>query len=59
MNTSLAQFMKVAVTAIAISALLFIVGYRMIDQETTGTTGYKGTIEGVTIPTVAVPSGAR
>jgi magnesium-transporting ATPase (P-type) len=59
MNTSLAQFMKIAVTAIAISALLFIVGYKMIDTETTGAGGYKTTIEGVTIPTTAIPSGTR
>ncbi|MDQ0255483.1 succinate dehydrogenase hydrophobic anchor subunit [Evansella vedderi] len=34
MNTSLAQFMKIAVTAIVIIALLFSVGYSMIDTKT-------------------------
>jgi hypothetical protein len=59
MNTSLATFMKLAVSVIVIAALLFIVGYKMVDTEITGAGGYKGTIEGPAIPTVAVPSGTR
>jgi len=59
MNGTLSTFMKLALTAIVIAALLFIVAYKMIDTEVTGAGGYKGTIEGVTIPTVAVPTGTR
>jgi len=51
--------MKLALTAIVIAALLFIVAYKMVDTEITGTGGYKGTIEGVVTPSTAVPSGTR
>lgn len=33
MNTSLSTFMKIAVTVIVISALLFSVGYQMVIDE--------------------------
>ncbi|WP_209124350.1 hypothetical protein [Alkalihalobacillus sp. BA299] len=33
MGTSLATFMKIAVTVIVISAILFSVGYQMIEDE--------------------------
>lgn len=33
MNTSLATFLKIAVTVVVISALLFSVGYQMIQNE--------------------------
>jgi hypothetical protein len=54
MNTSLATFMKLAVSVIVIAALLFIVGYKMVDSEITGTNGYKSTIEGPAMPTTGV-----
>jgi preprotein translocase subunit SecF len=53
MNNSLATFMKMAVSVIVIAALLFIVGYKMVDDEVTGTNGYKTTIEGLAQPTTA------
>jgi len=53
MNGTLSSFMKLALTAIVIAALLFIIAYKMVDTEVTGTGGYKGTIEGITIPTTA------
>ncbi len=34
MNTSLATFMKIAVTVTVIGALLFVVGYQMLEDET-------------------------
>jgi hypothetical protein len=46
--------MKMAVSVIVIAALLFIVGYKMVDTEITGTNGYKGTIEGPAMPTTGV-----
>jgi hypothetical protein len=53
MNTSLATFMKLAVSVIVIAALLFIVGYKMVDSEITGPSGYKSTIEGPSMPTTS------
>jgi len=35
MNTSLSTFLKIGVTVIVIAALLFSVGYSMIERETT------------------------
>lgn len=34
MNESLSQFMRIALTAIVIVALLFSVGYQMVDEKT-------------------------
>jgi hypothetical protein len=45
--------MKMAVSVIVIAALLFIVGYKMVDTEITGTNGYKSTIEGPVMPTTS------
>lgn len=59
MKKSLLEFMGVAAGVIIFTALIFIVGYKMVDSEVTGTNGYKSTIENVTIPTTAVPSGTR
>lgn len=59
MNTSIAQFMKIALTVVVIAGLLFAVGYKMVDTEVTGTGGYQKSIEGVNPPTTAVPSGTR
>lgn len=33
MNKTLATFMKIALTAVVISGLLFYVGYKMLDDE--------------------------
>jgi F0F1-type ATP synthase membrane subunit b/b' len=33
MNTTLTTFMKMAITVVVISALLFIVAYKMLDEE--------------------------
>jgi hypothetical protein len=49
-NTSIAKFMSIALTVVVISALLFLVGYRMVDTEVTGTGGYEEEITGVGIP---------
>ncbi len=35
MNQSLSTFLKIAVTVVVIAALLFVVGYQMIDDEIT------------------------
>jgi high-affinity Fe2+/Pb2+ permease len=35
MNTSLSTFLKIGVTVVVIAALLFSVGYKMIETETT------------------------
>ncbi|EAR66184.1 hypothetical protein B14911_10632 [Bacillus sp. NRRL B-14911] len=51
--------MKMALTVIVISALLFFVGYQMVDTEITGTGGYKSTIEGVEMPATSAPRTAR
>ncbi|EAR66185.1 hypothetical protein B14911_10637 [Bacillus sp. NRRL B-14911] len=59
MNASISQFMKMALTVIVISALLFFVGYKMVDSEITGAGGYKSTIEGVEMPTTGSPRAAR
>jgi hypothetical protein len=57
MNTSLATFMKTALTVIVIVALLFAVGYQMVENEiTNGTTGYKTSIESKNPPTTTAPS---
>ncbi|MFE7064179.1 hypothetical protein ACFVAD_18780 [Sutcliffiella sp. NPDC057660] len=42
MSTSLATFMKIALTVTVIVACLFMVGYKMIDDETDA---YKGIVE--------------
>lgn len=34
MNTSLAQFLKIGISVICISAFLFFIGYNMIGSET-------------------------
>ncbi|MFP7442552.1 MULTISPECIES: hypothetical protein [Bacillus] len=59
MNASISQFMKIALTVIVISALLFFVGYKMVDDEITGTGGYQKTIEGVEMPTTDAPRTTR
>ncbi|MFP7442551.1 MULTISPECIES: hypothetical protein [Bacillus] len=59
MNASISQFMKIALTVIVISALLFFVGYQMVDTEITGTGGYKSTVEGVEMPATSAPRTAR
>ncbi len=51
--------MKIALTVIVISALLFFVGYKMVDDEITGTGGYQKTIEGVEMPTTDAPRTTR
>ncbi|EAR66183.1 hypothetical protein B14911_10627 [Bacillus sp. NRRL B-14911] len=59
MNASISQFMKMALTVIVISALLFFVGYKLVNDEITGTGGYQKTVEGVEMPTTAAPRTTR
>ena len=44
MNTSIAQFMKIALTVVVITAILFLFGYKMVDDKVTGADGYQQTI---------------
>jgi hypothetical protein len=56
MNTSLSTFMKTALTVVVIVALLFAVGYQMVENEVTGTGGYKTSIENQNAPSTSAPS---
>lgn len=51
MNTSIAQFMKIALNVVVITAILFLFGYSMVDDKVTGTDGYQKTI---TDPAISV-----
>lgn len=56
MNTSIAQFMKIALTVVVIAGLLFVVGYKMIDSEITDTSGgYQKSVTDVGPPAKSGP----
>lgn len=59
MQSSISEFMKIALAVVVIAALLFVVGYKMVDDEVTGAGGYKSAVEAKAAPTTAIPSGTR
>lgn len=58
MQSSIAEFMKIALTVVVIAALLFVVGYKMVDSEVTGTGGYQESVTSKNPPATSAP-GAR
>jgi len=56
MNTALAKFMSVAVTAVIIVGLVFGALYSTIQGKTTGTTGYDKVVTGADTPTKSGPT---
>ncbi|MGE8081330.1 hypothetical protein [Peribacillus loiseleuriae] len=50
MKSALAAFMGLALTATVIVALLFMVGYKVVDDEITGPDGYSDTVTKVASP---------
>lgn len=58
MQSSISEFMKIALAVVVIAALLFVVGYKMVDTEVTGTGGYQKSVEGAVVPVTSAP-GAR
>jgi succinate dehydrogenase hydrophobic anchor subunit len=53
MNTAIAKFMGIAITAVVIIALVFNVAYTMLEGETTE---YRTQIEGLQTPSTANPT---
>lgn len=57
MNTALAKFMSVAVTAVIIVGLVFGALYTTIQNKTTtGTTSYKNVVDTAELPTKTAPA---
>lgn len=52
MNTTLAKFMSIAITALVIASLVFVVLTGTVKNETIGTGGYKSNVESPVIPTL-------
>ncbi len=50
MKSALATFMGLALTATVIFALMFMVGYKVVDDEITGSGGYSDTVTKVEKP---------
>lgn len=60
MQSSISEFMKIAITVVVIAALLFVVGYKMVDSEVTNTTdGYQKTVVDKNPPVTTAPPTSR
>lgn len=59
MQSSISEFMKIALTVVMIAALLFAVGYKMVDDEVTGAGGYKASVDSKAPPVTTAPPAAR
>lgn len=57
MQSSISEFMKIALTVVMIAALLFAVGYKMVDGEITNTTdGYQKSVADKAPPLTSAPN---